>query len=85
MIAAGGAMTVGLGAKQSIIDTRLSPMLFVSLGLAFAAFLGVIIGHTNFLLVGVAALWGFGYGMLTRGREERREDYGMVTVNGMKS
>jgi len=50
MIAGGGAMTVGLGAKQSINDTRLLPMLFVSLGMAFAAFLGVIMGHTNFLL-----------------------------------
>jgi uncharacterized membrane protein YccC len=33
--------------------------------MAFAAFLGVVIGHTNFLLVAMAALWGFGYGMLT--------------------
>ena len=66
MIAAGGAMTVGFGAKQSIDDSRLLPMVFVSLGMAFASFLGVVIGHTNLLLVPVAALWGFGYGMLTR-------------------
>jgi uncharacterized membrane protein YccC len=68
MIAAGGAMTTGFGAKQSIDDSRLLPMVFVSLGMAFAAFLGVVIGHTNLLLVPIAALWGFGYGMLT-GRE----------------
>ncbi len=66
MIAAGGAMTAGFGAKQSIDDSRLLPMVFVSLGMAFAAFLGVVIGHTNLLLVPIAALWGFGYGMLTR-------------------
>ncbi len=66
MIAAGGAMTAGFGAKQSIDDSRLLPMVFVSLGMAFAAFLGVVVGHTNLLLVLIAALWGFGYGMLTR-------------------
>ena len=65
MIAAGGAVTVGFGAKQSIDDSPLLPMLFVSLGMAVAAFLGVIIGHANLFLVVMAALWGFGYGMLT--------------------
>jgi hypothetical protein len=40
-------------------------MLFVSLGMTFAAFLRVLIGHTNLLLVAMAALWGFEYGMLT--------------------
>jgi hypothetical protein len=38
MIAAGGAVTVGFGAKQSINNSRLLPMLFVSLGMAVAAF-----------------------------------------------
>jgi uncharacterized membrane protein YgaE (UPF0421/DUF939 family) len=65
MIAASGAMTVGFGAKQSIDDSRLLPMLFVCLGMALAAFVGVIVGHTTLLLVPMAALWGFGYGMLT--------------------
>ncbi|MBT9332233.1 FUSC family protein [Paracidobacterium acidisoli] len=65
MIAAGGAMTAGFGAKQSIDDSRLLPMIFVTLGMTFAAFLGVFIGHGNLLLVFVTALWGFGYGMLT--------------------
>jgi uncharacterized membrane protein YccC len=65
MIAASGATTVGFGAKQSIDNSRLLPMLFVCLGMAVAAFLGVVIGHTNFLLVPMAALWGFGYGMLS--------------------
>jgi uncharacterized membrane protein YccC len=65
MIAAGGAVTVGFGRKQSIDETPLLPMLFVCLGMAFSAFMGVIIGHTNYFLVAMAALWGFGYGMLT--------------------
>ena len=65
MIAAGGAVTAGFGAKQSIDQSRLLPMLFVSLGMALAAFLGVVIGHTDYILVVTAALWGFGYGMLT--------------------
>ena len=74
MIAGGGAMTVGFGAKQSIDESRLLPMLFVSLGMTFAAFLGVVIGYTNYFLVGMAALWGFGYGMLTT----REEGYSWV-------
>jgi hypothetical protein len=74
MIAAGGAMTVGFGAKQSIDDSRLLPMLFVSIGMTFAAFLGVLIGYTNYLLVPMSALWGFGYGMLTT----REEGYSWV-------
>ena len=65
MIAAGGAVNVGFGAKQSIDDSRLLPMIFVSLGMSVSAFLGVLLGHTNILLVVMAALWGFGYGMLT--------------------
>lgn len=74
MIAGGGAMTVGFGAKQSIDDSRLLPMLFVSIGMTFAAFLGVLLGYTNYLLVPMAALWGFGYGMLTT----REEGYSWV-------
>ena len=74
MIAGGGAMTVGFGARQSIDDSRLLPMLFVSVGMTFAAFLGVLIGYTNYLLVPIAALWGFGYGMLTT----REEGYSWV-------
>jgi hypothetical protein len=57
MITASGAMTVGFGAKQSIDESRLLPMLFVTLGMAFAAFL--VIGHTNFFLVAMAALRKF--------------------------
>jgi uncharacterized membrane protein YccC len=58
-------VTVGFGAKQSIDDSPLLPMLFASIGMAFATFLGVVIGHTDVLLVVIAALLGFGYGMLS--------------------
>lgn len=65
MIAAGGAMNTGFGQKQSIDDSYLLPMIFVTFGMAFSGFLGVLLGHENFLQVCVAALWAFGYGMLT--------------------
>ncbi|HEX3472733.1 MAG TPA: hypothetical protein VHT28_16240, partial [Silvibacterium sp.] len=65
MIAAGGAMTVGFGAKQDIDNSQLLPMIFATLGISVSTFLGMVVGHENILLVGMAALWGFGYGMLT--------------------
>lgn len=65
LIAASGAMTVGLGAKQSIDDSRLLPMIFVNLGIAFSTFAGMVVGHTHFSLVLAAMLWGFGYGLLS--------------------
>ncbi len=74
MIAAGGAMTVGFGAKQNIDNSQLLPMIFASFGMAFSTFVGMVAGHTDFAIVLIAALWGFGYGVLT-GREE---GYGWV-------
>lgn len=65
MIAAGGAMNTGFGQKQSIDDSHLLPMIFVTFGMAFSGFFGVVLGHENYLLVFMTALWGFGYGMLT--------------------
>lgn len=65
LITAGGAMNTGFGHKQSIDESPLLPMIFVTLGMAFSGFVGVLIGHENLLLVFTAALWGFGYGMLT--------------------
>lgn len=65
LIAAGGAMNTGFGHKQRIEGSPLPPMIFVTLGMAFSGFVGVVIGHANLLLVFTAALWGFGYGMLT--------------------
>jgi hypothetical protein len=74
MIAAGGAMTVGYGSKQRIAESRLLPMILASIGIAFSIFIGMIAGHTNLILVPLAALWGFGYGMLT----DREAGYGWV-------
>lgn len=65
LIAAGGAMNTGFGHKQCIDKSRLLPMIFVTLGMAFSGFAGVLIGHENLVLVFTAAAWGFGYGMLT--------------------
>ncbi len=65
MIAGGGAMTVGFGARENIDYSSRLPMIFVSLGMAFSTFVGMVSGHTNVVLVAVVALWGFGYGMLT--------------------
>jgi Fusaric acid resistance protein-like len=65
MIAAGGAMNTGFGEKQTIDDSNLLPMIFVTFGMAFSGFLGVLLGYGNLVLVFMAALWGFGYGMLT--------------------
>jgi hypothetical protein len=74
MLAAGGAVNTGFGQKHSIDDTYLLPMLFVTFGMAFSGFLGVLIGHQNLLLVLAAGLLGFGYGLLTA----RPEGYGWV-------
>ena len=74
LIAAGGAMTVGFGAKQQIDESRLLPMILASLGIAFSTFLGMIAGHGNAVLIPLAALWGFGYGLLTA----REAGYGWV-------
>ncbi len=65
MIAAGGAVNIGFGAKQDIDNSQLLPMIFATLGTAISTFVGMMAGHQNFVLVGMAALWGFGCGMLT--------------------
>ncbi|MGO9433797.1 MAG: FUSC family protein [Terracidiphilus sp.] len=65
MIAAGGAANTGFGQKHYIDNSYLLPMIFVTFGMAFSGFLGVLLGHENLLLVLVSALWAFGYGMLT--------------------
>jgi uncharacterized membrane protein YccC len=49
-------------------------MIFVTLGMAFSGFVGVLLGHENLGLVLCAALWAFGYGMLTA----RPEGYAWV-------
>jgi hypothetical protein len=65
LIAAGGAFTVGFGAKQHIDESHLLPMILVTLGIGAATFVGMVAGHTNFILVLLAAGAGFVYGMLS--------------------
>jgi hypothetical protein len=74
MIAAGGAVNTGFGQKHCIDGSYLLPMIFVTLGMTFSGIFAVLIGHENLLLLPVAALWGFGYGMLSA----RPEGYGWV-------
>jgi hypothetical protein len=54
-------------------------MIFATLGMAFSIFLGMVVGHENYLLIGVTALWGFGYGMLTA----REGGYGWVGLQSV--
>jgi Fusaric acid resistance protein-like len=65
LIIAGGIFTVGFGAKQHIDESPLLPMILASLGISAATFLGMVAGHTNFILVLLAAGAGFVYGMLS--------------------
>ncbi len=74
MIAAGGAMTAGFGGKHNIDGTPLLPILFVSFGMAASTFVGMVAGHSSWTLTLIAALFGFGYGMLSK----REAAYGWV-------
>lgn len=74
LVAAGGAMNAGFGQKHRIDDSHLLPMIFVTLGMAFSGFAGVLPGHEKLGLVFCAALWAFGYGLLTA----RPEGYAWV-------
>jgi hypothetical protein len=65
MIAAGGAFTVGFGAKQHIDESHILPMILASLGISVFTFVGMVAGHTNFILVLFAAGTAFVYGMLS--------------------
>jgi len=74
LVAAGGAVNTGFGQKHRIDGSELVPMILVTFGMAFSGFVGVLLGHENALLPLVAALWAFGYGMLT----SRPEGYAWV-------
>jgi Fusaric acid resistance protein-like len=65
LIAAGGAFTVGFGAKQHIDESQFLPMILASLGISTATFIGMVAGHTNFILVLIAGGAAFIYGMLS--------------------
>ncbi len=65
MIAAGGAMSVGFGAFQTLGNSRRRPMLWASLGMSLATGVGSLVPHTplGVALNGLAV--GFVYGMLS--------------------
>jgi hypothetical protein len=65
LVTAGGAFTVGFGAKQHIDESHILPMILVSLGIGAATFIGMVAGHTNFILVLLTAGAAFVYGMLS--------------------
>jgi hypothetical protein len=74
LVAAGGAVNTGFGLKHRIDGSELVPMIFVTFGMAFSGFVGVLLGHESYLLPLLAAAWAFGYGMLTA----RPEGYAWV-------
>lgn len=74
LLVAGGAANTGFGQKHRIDNSRWIPMILVTLGMAFSGFVGVVVGHEKLLLVALAALWAFGYGLLTA----RPEGYAWV-------
>jgi hypothetical protein len=63
MIAASGAFSVGFGAKQRIDGSRLVPMMFAAFSMTLSTFVGMVAGHTGYLVVAFVALWGFVFGM----------------------
>lgn len=65
LIAAGGAMTVGFGAMQSIEGSRLVPMIGAAIGMSISTLIGMVAGHENYVLLITCAIWGFIYGLLT--------------------
>jgi len=64
LIAGGGAVSVGFGSFHRIQNSRVAPMLLASIGMFASTFVGTIAGHRLTILVSVAALWGFSYGLL---------------------
>ena len=65
LIAGGGAFTVGFGANQRIADSRVWPMLAAIATIFASTMVGMLVGHRGFALIGAAAVWGFGYALLT--------------------
>jgi len=74
LVVAGGAANAGFGQKHRIDNSEFVPMIFVTLGMGFSGFVGVLVGHENLLVVFLSALWAFGYGLLTA----RPEGYAWV-------
>lgn len=65
LIAGGGAFTVGFGANQRIRDSRVWPMLLATAATTVSTVVGMMVGHRSYALLAAAAVWGFGYALLT--------------------
>lgn len=65
MIAASGAFTAGLGARQKIGKSCVLPMLLVSVCMAGSTCIGMYLGHESLWIVFMAGLWALIYGLLT--------------------
>ncbi len=63
MVVAGGAQTVGFGAFQKRLWFRGGPMVLAAIGIALSATVGEIAARDHLLLLLVASLWSFLYGM----------------------
>jgi len=59
----GGAVSVGFGAFQDPLFFRGAPMLAAALGIALSTTIGATIGTHALLLVAVAIVWSFLYGL----------------------
>jgi hypothetical protein len=64
MIAAGGAMTIGLGSFQQVGKSRLRPMLWTSLGMGVSSLSGSAVGHSGPGAMLNAGWVGFAAGLL---------------------
>lgn len=64
-IAAIGAFTVGFGARQSLSEWRVLPMLACLFGIAASSFVGSLIGVSAMLTMAAAALWAVLTGLAT--------------------
>ena len=65
LVAAGGAMSVGFGAFQVLGNSRTSPMVWASAGMALSAAIGSLIPHTPAGLAVNGAVVGLFYGIAT--------------------
>jgi len=59
-----GALSVGFGSFQGVYRSRATIMMAAACGMALSIFVGSVAGHSPFGAVAVAAIWGFGSGLL---------------------
>ena len=59
-----GALPVGFASRQGVYRTGAASALLTALGMSVSAFVGAVCGGNVVAAVAVAALWGFGYGLL---------------------